>query len=123
MKPSPGVFPPGVVLESSTGDGGSHYIRIKGTWDLVNRRDLAQVFVSVPDGVNVVVDVREVTYCDSTILTEFIRLHERLHGAGYRLEVILGTSDMRRLFSLMHLDKILAVRSDSARVYSLANEP
>ncbi|HTU82842.1 MAG TPA: STAS domain-containing protein [Candidatus Acidoferrales bacterium] len=105
----------GVVVESVTLEGRHHFIRLRGSWDLLNRERLAHVFADVPDDFDVVVDIQEVSYCDSTILTEFIRLYKRLGASGRRIDVVLGDSAVRRLFRTMHLDKLLAARADRER--------
>jgi anti-anti-sigma factor len=102
-----------VVLETTV-EGEHHFIKLRGSWDLLNRDRLAETFGHVPSGVDVIVDVQEVSYCDSTILTEFIRLYKRLLASGRRVDVVLGESEVRRLFQMMHLDKILSARSDRA---------
>ncbi len=104
-----------VIVESTTIPGEHHAIRLQGSWDLRDREMLAAAFAAVPAGIDVVVDVQAVSYCDSTILTEFIRLYKRLDAAGRRIDVVLGDSAVRRLFRMMHLDKLLAARSDRAR--------
>lgn len=100
-------YPPGAVVESTTHERRYQFIKLEGTWDLVNRNALTDTFGAIPRDVDVVLDIQEVAYCDSTIVTEVIILHRRLRDSGRRLDVVLGSSPVRRLFSLMHLDKVL----------------
>ena len=111
---NPREFPAGEIVESETRDRRYQFIKIVGTWDMTNRRELSDEFAALPRDVDVVLDIQDVVYCDSTILTEIIVLHRRLRECGRRLDVVLGNSAVRRLFSLMHLDKVLVSRDDRA---------
>lgn len=102
----------GAVIECSVLEEAQHFIRLRGNWDLLSQSKLAGAFALVPADCDVVVDMQEVTYCDSTILTELIRFHKHVSALGRRMDVVLGKSAVRRVFRMMHLDKVLAIRSD-----------
>ena len=67
---------------------------------------------------DVIVDLREATFFDSTALAELIALYKRLNTAGRRLEALVGESNMRRLLELTSLDSLLGVSPERARYLS-----
>lgn len=87
--------------------GDTHVLVLRGEWEMANAEELRQHFASLGEHPTVVVDLRDVTYCDSTVLTEFVRFHRRAAAANRRFEILIGASDVRRLFQITHLDKLL----------------
>lgn len=90
-------------------------ITLRGEWDVSNRERLRDALSSLGDEGDVVVDLREASFFDSTALAELIALYKRLTGDGRRLEALVGESNMRRLLELTSLDNLLGVSSMRAR--------
>ena len=83
---------------------GVRVITLRGEWDVSNRERLRAACASLGTEVDVLVDLREASFFDSTALAELIALYKRLTGEGHRLEVLVGDSNMRRLLELTSLE-------------------
>jgi anti-anti-sigma factor len=94
---------------------GSRVITLRSEWDVSNRERLRGVLASLGKDGDVIVDLREASFFDSTALAELIALYKRLAGEGHRLEALVGESNMRRLLELTSLDNLLGVSSTRAR--------
>ena len=64
---------------------------------------------------DVLVDLREASFFDSTALAELIALYKRLNTGGRRLEALVGGSNMRRLLELTSLDGLIGVAPERAK--------
>lgn len=93
-------------------------ITLCGEWDVSTRERLRDCFVSLGTDSDVLVDLRQASFFDSTALAELIALYKRLTGAGRRLEALVGDSNMRRLLELTSLDGLLGVSTQRARYLS-----
>jgi anti-anti-sigma factor len=94
---------------------GSRVITLRGEWDVSTREQLRAALTSLGTEGDVLVDLREASFFDSTALAELIALYKRLGGEGHRLEALVGESNMRRLLELTSLDNLLGVSSTRAR--------
>ena len=94
---------------------GCRVVTLRGEWDVATRSRLRNVLTDVGSDGDVIVDLREATFFDSTALAELIALYKRLNGAGRRLEALVGDSNMRRLLELTSLDTLLGVSAERAR--------
>lgn len=90
-------------------------LTLRGEWDVASRERLRKAFSAIGTEKNVLVDLREASFFDSTALAELIALYKRLNGAGHRVEALVGESNMRRLLELTSLDGLLGVSSERAR--------
>jgi anti-anti-sigma factor len=97
-------------------------ITLRGEWDVATRERLREVLQGVGTANDVLVDLRQASFFDSTALAELIALYKRLNGAGRRLEALVGDSNMRRLLQLTSLDALLGVSPERAR-YLVAGLP
>lgn len=94
---------------------GTNVITLRGEWDVATRERLRDALVALGTNDDVIVDLREASFFDSTALAELIALYERLSTAGHRLEALVGESNMRRLLELTSLDGLLGVSAERAR--------
>jgi anti-anti-sigma factor len=94
---------------------GMRVITLRGEWDVATRERLRNALHGVGTNEDVLVDLREASFFDSTALAELIALYKRLSTAGYRLEALVGESNMRRLLELTSLDGLLGVSAERAR--------
>jgi anti-anti-sigma factor len=94
---------------------GACVVTLRGEWDVANRERLRAALQSIGTGSDVIVDLRQASFFDSTALAELIALYKRLNGAGRRLEALVGESNMRRLLELTSLDGLLGVSPERTR--------
>jgi anti-anti-sigma factor len=85
------------------------FLELRGEWELSNVDRLMQAFEQIAPGHDVLIDLRELEYCDSSVLTAIVALQRRMRPAGRRVEVVLQGSRSRRIFEVTHLDKLLEV--------------
>lgn len=90
-------------------------VTLRGEWDVASRERLRETFAAFGTTNDVLVDLREASFFDSTALAELIALYKRLNTAGRRLEALVGGSNMRRLLELTSLDRLLGVSPTRAR--------
>jgi anti-anti-sigma factor len=88
------------------------FLELHGEWELSNVTRLTSAFGRISPGYDVLVDMRDVSYCDSSVLSELITFQRRMHGVGRRMEVALAGSKTRRIFQITHLDKLLEASAD-----------
>lgn len=69
----------------------------------------------------IVLDLRHLTFMDSTGLRLVLSAHARLHEAGARLVVCPGPEAVRRVFELTRTDAVLEMVDDPSTVASGAS--
>ncbi len=62
----------------------------------------------------VMVDLREVSFMDSTGLTALFRAHEAMAAAGGRLVVVCGPGPVRRVIEVSGVGAVVPILSDPA---------
>ncbi len=90
-------------------------VTLRGEWDVATRERLRNALQAIGSARDVLVDLRQASFFDSTALAELISLYKRLNGEGRRLEALVGDSNMRRLLELTSLDVLLGVSPERAR--------
>jgi anti-anti-sigma factor len=90
-------------------------VTLRGEWDVASRERLRGALQGVGTKRDVLVDLRQASFFDSTALAELIALYKRMNGAGRRVEALVGESNMRRLLELTSLDGLLGVSAERAR--------
>jgi anti-anti-sigma factor len=93
---------------------GMSVVTLRGEWDVAARERLHSALHGVGVDSDVLIDLRQASFFDSTALAELIALYKRLNGAGHRVEALVGDSNMRRLLELTSLDSLLGVSSERA---------
>ena len=101
---------PGLRLEKVS-HGGRSTIEAEGEIDLSNADRLrAAIFDEVDAGSSrVFVDLRAVTFMDSTGLRVLIEGHERLNGVSGELVVVVNSGPVDRLLGITGLNEVLSV--------------
>lgn len=61
----------------------------------------------------VVIDCSQLTYCDSTGISAFVRLHQQQTGQGHVLRLAAVPDFLGRLFALTGLDQIMSLHADT----------
>lgn len=78
-----------------------------GEFDISTRDRLSAALERINDAVNVILDLTEVRYLDSTAIGEFIRLHKIRKAKGFERETIVIPNDaLRRIFDILRLDEV-----------------
>ncbi|MFE9809279.1 STAS domain-containing protein [Streptomyces sp. NPDC005227] len=87
---------------------GATVLTVAGELDHHTAPDLARVVQETPfsPDVPLLMDVSELTYCDSTGLTVFVSAYDRALKAESRLLLVGMTSDMTHLFRIVGLDQL-----------------
>jgi anti-anti-sigma factor len=107
-------FESGAVSIGSLDDG-AYVVALSGEWDLSNRSTLREAFFAVGTARDVVLDLRDATYFDSTALKELITAYRRLTVVGRRLETLVGNGNIQRLLSLTCLDGLFTIEPERER--------
>jgi anti-anti-sigma factor len=94
---------------------GRQVITLRGEWDISNRDRLREALSALGSEHDVIVDLRDASFFDSTALAELIALYKGLTARERRLEALVGESNMRRLLELTSLDGLLGVSGTRAR--------
>jgi anti-anti-sigma factor len=87
-------------------------VKLDGEWDIADVPRLRAAFEGLDESKNVIVDLRGVSYLDSSSLTEILTLHKRITTTGKRLDVIISDGPVRRLFQITSLDRLLALPAE-----------
>lgn len=89
---------------------------LRGDFDIADDARLNEIFSAVTGAANVVVDMNEVRYIDSTLLNCLIRLQRRRASAGRPPVVLCGLSPhVERIVRIARLDRVLEIRSGNFR--------
>jgi anti-sigma B factor antagonist len=104
--------------------GRAQVVAVTGEVDLHTaptlRSALAPVVAAVgPDRPDVVVDLTDVTFLDSTGLGEIVGAHKALQAAHGRLHLVTGNDRVRRLVAITGLDAVLVVHPDRASAWAV----
>ena len=90
-------------------------VTLRGEWDVANRDRLRAALHGVGAESDVIVDLRDASFFDSTALAELIGLYKRLIAEGHHLETLMGSGNVRRLLELTSLDGLLGASADRER--------
>lgn len=82
--------------------GRSSVITVSGELDLASSMALEEELVRVTesDAAQVIVDLRELEFMDSTGLSTLVKAHQRAEEAGQRFALIRGPQQVQRLLTL-----------------------
>lgn len=91
-------------------DVGPVVVQLSGEYDLWRRDELEAELKPAESADIAVLDLRDVTYIDSTALTCLVRLKKRMaeNGAG-ELRLVAPQPNVRKILSLTQLERIFPV--------------
>lgn len=92
-------------------------VTLRGDWDLSNKDRLHDAFASLGTKQDVLIDLRESSFFDSSALGELIGLYKKLNAHGRRLEALVGNSNMQRLLELTSLSDLLGISPERAQYF------
>ncbi len=93
-----------------TNVGPETFVSLDGDWDFASMPHLRTALSELVDRPSVILDLRGMTFMDSTIIGALVGATKNLGVAGGSMRCILpehGT--VRRVFDLMSLDKVIPV--------------
>jgi anti-sigma B factor antagonist len=92
---------------SSAAQEAPHIITLAGEFDIYTAGELADMLAQAQERANVVIDMTNVRYLDSTSLTVFIRMRKRRLEMNFPPCRLVGLGpNLRRLFKLTRLDAV-----------------
>jgi anti-anti-sigma factor len=84
-----------------------HLVRLAGDYDLTRKDELAALFAPLEGNREIVIDMHDVTYMDSTVLRELAALHQK---NPHRPVSLLGVDrSIRRILRIVGFDRILNI--------------
>ncbi|MEU5875947.1 STAS domain-containing protein [Spirillospora sp. NPDC047279] len=87
-------------------------LRVQGEIDVVSRPKFeAAMFDVIDTGVPLVVDMRQVTFCDSTGLNAIVAANRRAGERGTVIALIALPERVRRVFRITGIDKFVPVHA------------
>jgi anti-anti-sigma factor len=102
-----------------TVDAGRHTLALSGELDLGSANELEQAVREVcASGAELVLDLREVTFMDSTGLRVLIVAGALCEENGHELRIVPG-EDIQRILEMTGLDRVCRSRRDDARAKPL----
>ncbi|MES9538089.1 MULTISPECIES: STAS domain-containing protein [unclassified Actinomadura] len=85
-------------------------VRVKGDIDVVSRARFEEaLFEAVETGEPMVVDMREVTFCDSTGLNAIVAANRRAGERGTHLALVALPPRVQRVFRITGIDKFIPI--------------
>jgi anti-anti-sigma factor len=91
-------------------DGGTVTITLSGELDVANVEVLEASTDGLLDAVEIVLDLRAVTFLDSVVLGRLVRLHQDAEAAGATMRLVVDDASMTRtLLRITGLDQVFPV--------------
>ncbi|HEY8481148.1 MAG TPA: STAS domain-containing protein [Spirillospora sp.] len=85
-------------------------VRVKGDIDVVSRARFEETLLEVVEsGEPVVIDMREVTFCDSTGLNAIVAANRRAGERGSALALVALPPRVQRVFRITGIDKFIPI--------------
>ncbi|GII21809.1 STAS domain-containing protein [Planosporangium mesophilum] len=103
-----------LLVDEQAGDpDGDTVLRIRGELDLSTAEQLrAAAAPYLTAGGRLVLDLSEVTFCDSTGLAVLVGFHKRLAASGGGLELYAPVQRVRHLLHITGLNRVFRVRTE-----------
>jgi anti-sigma B factor antagonist len=104
---------------------GCHVVTPRGEIDLATHGQLKQAIddLVVAGNVDLVVDLNETTFLDSTGLGALIGARRKTHAFRGSFSIVCSNEDLLRLFRITSLDKVFTIRESHARAVSASGGP
>ena len=99
-------------------------LEVSGEIDFYSSRDLRQKFQEVLDkkASKLLVDLKKVSYIDSSGLATFVEALQRMNQAGGKLVLMGLTAAVRGVFEIAKLDSIFILADSEERAASVLTE-
>ncbi|MEV4252339.1 STAS domain-containing protein [Spirillospora sp. NPDC049652] len=91
---------------------GATVLAVSGELDHHTAPDLTEVIMEMPfdAGTPVIMDLTELTYCDSTGITVLVTTYKRAQASGTPLVLVGLNADLTRVLEIVGLDKFFTFR-------------
>ncbi len=98
-----------LLIRAEAGAGGSQVLALAGELDVQNAETLAaEIAKTEVRSDNLTIDLRELTFIDSTGIALLVSVFRRFNGDGHQLHLLPSRSDgVRRVMELTGLDRTL----------------
>ena len=91
-------------------------IALEGDFDIAERPRLLDAFAIAAPSAAVVIDFRRTRYIDSTVLECLVALQRSLGARGAKLLLVELSPEIRRIFDVCGLDRLLYIRGSLSEV-------
>lgn len=81
-------------------------LELEGEWDLDRRAELDSLFARLRPGTQAVIDMRRLTYLDSTVLNKLAALQQRL---DCQITLLGPSPQIYRILCLVSFDKLFRI--------------
>lgn len=100
------------AISSQQLDGGASVIALSGEVDLYTAPELKQELLGVIEAgsTNVVVDLTETTFIDSTTLGVLVSGLKRVRPEGGQVGLVIVDRNIRKIFEITGLDRVFPIR-------------
>lgn len=89
---------------------GTAVMVFSGEYDLASKEQVRAAFDAVLEAPRVALDFSDVTYIDSTVIHELVRVHNaRAAGDLERETVVMRNSNLLKIFEILHLGSVFRV--------------
>jgi anti-sigma B factor antagonist len=110
-----GAFPPGLefVISGRRLANGTFVVAAGGEIDLYTAPELERALTAplTAGATQLVVDLTEATFVDSTVLHVLLRAAQHLDGAGGELIAVVPDPNVRRVFEITGFDRLFSIVS------------
>ncbi len=104
------------------GADGIQRIRLSGELEISRKREIRDAFGIVPGAKAALVDLAEVTYADSTALTELLRFCVTAQRDGIPIAVVIRTKQFARLVQYAGLANAFRIFEEPGEALAYLNE-
>jgi anti-sigma B factor antagonist len=87
-------------------------VALRGELDITRRDELREAFALSDNHSSVLIDLSDVTYADSSILSELLRFRAEAEAKHVRIALLIVSRQLSRLFQYAGLAEAFAVFSD-----------
>lgn len=89
--------------------GQTRRIELVGEYDISQKPQVAALFGALEPGGPATIDMTKVTYIDSSLLNELVRL--RLRFIPHQITLVVGHENVRRLLRIVKFDRLFEIQA------------
>jgi anti-sigma B factor antagonist len=100
---------PEEMIEVQVYSGRASIVTLRGEHDLCSKPEVMRALVAACFRPNVVVDLSQCTFIDSSVISAVLAATKRLHQRDGQLELVIASEAIRRVVRLMGIERVLCV--------------